>query len=120
MSSLVPMVEKALETGIPELFFVDSRGDLDSVALKDHSRAIETIVLELNEQAKTACGSAPCFEICTVIDGEVMTKDAEDLALDELPEALSDARAERVRFYLEREKEFGEDAWPAGTRPELN
>lgn len=39
----------------------------------------------------------------------------DSVTVDDLPRLIQDAEDERVRFYKEREQEYGESAWPGST-----
>jgi hypothetical protein len=62
-------------------------------------------------------GNEPCFDVCWVRGSELLTDDFSPMSIDDLPKAIAAAKAERIRFYTEREKEFGPSAWPEGSRP---
>lgn len=98
MNTLPEAVAKAVQERRDILFFIDSHGNVDD----------EPLVEEL-------APTSPRFEICTVVDGQVM--DAAGNVLDpndpqEIENAKRTAFAERERFYTEREATYGPDAWP--------
>jgi hypothetical protein len=114
--NLKAQIEECNRSGEPTMFFVTKRGDVDAVSLRKEDAENEEVFAHLHEQAET-----PHFEICTVIkgavQGDLLDCDASRLNEEELEEAITSAEDERIRFYTEREKEFGESAWPNGSRP---
>ena len=62
------------------------------------------------------CRPKPSFDVCTVREGRLIDNFGNPISLDDLPRLIKEAEDERVRFYREREKEFGPSAWPRGSR----
>jgi hypothetical protein len=103
----------AVDTKQPSLFFIDRQGNIDRVSLcpdRFEGTAVEDIHITLLEAA--GCGR-PCFPICTVVNGVLQDRSGDTIETEDLPALLKDAEDERIRFYSERAKEYGESAWPS-------
>ena len=111
MKSIQERVEKAINGHEAVLLFVDRRGDVDAVGVRDGVGDQDSVFFELAENAQS---QGTYFPICTVVNGVIQDNSGDIVDIDELPGALKDAEAERVRFYSEREQEYGESAWPIG------
>jgi|HubBroStandDraft_5_1064220.scaffolds.fasta_scaffold31968_4 hypothetical protein len=111
---LKELIELALKSGEPTLFFINKQGDEDSISLRREDADDEEVFVHVSEQAPT-----PNFQICTVVKERVLDSNGELLDVNDEPalaEAIQNAEDERIRFYSERAEVFGETAWPIGSR----
>jgi hypothetical protein len=104
---------KPLERAVTERklcgLWVNKYGQLVTISLEP--RQDEDDLLRLMEEVST-----PSFPVASAARGRLIDKDGNLVELDDLPRLIKDAKAERIRFYTEREKESGLSAWPGGVR----
>ena len=101
-----PMIlRSALAGKLNMIFFLDRHGEQTSVILPNNKSDGDALCL-------IEATFSPSFEICCILDGNLITNDGDPATLNEVPALIASAAAERVRFYTEREEEYGESAWP--------
>lgn len=106
-------LKRRVETAVQErnkasMMFVNRYGDVNEVSASNAPTEIQTVFEQLLEKVDYC----PYFIICTVVDGVIDNQIGDVISIDDLPIALKEAQDERIRFYSEREKEYGESAWP--------
>lgn len=109
------MIEQHIDSNEPLLLFINRNGDLDRVTVSSEKFSdeddISAVFYELTESATS---DRPHFPICTVVNGLIQDNGGQVISLEHLPEAIVEAEQERIRFYSEREAEYGASAWPVG------
>ena len=105
------LVAKHVESKLPLLVFLDRNGEVDSATLNQDELDFDTDNISWRLHKEAGCLSYPYFEICSVLDG-VIWSGGDEITIDELPLAVKEAEAERERFYVEREQEYGASVWP--------
>lgn len=107
-------VEAALRDKVVLRLAVDRYGEMEGWRLLKE----EMDERDINRMQDALLGHEPNFDVCWVRDGKLERAYNDDpMPLDDLPKAIAEAKAERIRFYTEREKEFGPSAWPGGSHP---
>lgn len=106
-------IGEALHLKFVQRLAVDRYGELEGWRLLKE----EMDEGDIERMQDALLGHEPNFDVCWVRQGELTTAYDEPMSLDDLPKAIAGAKAERIRFYTEREKEFGPSAWPGGSRP---
>jgi hypothetical protein len=109
LASAKEALEKAIQEKQPLNLWVNKHGDLIGVTF-EHAGSDEAACIRLTQDAPLG----PSFPVCIVVRGRLLTNDGDPMSIADLPKAIKAAEAERVRFYTEREKEFGPSAWPHG------
>lgn len=95
---------KAILEKKPLSLWVSKNGDVVGITLQE---AAGDEAVALTDEADT-----PLFPVCAAIRGRLTGNDGDPMLMADLPKAIKAAEAERIRFYTEREKEFGPSAWP--------
>ena len=100
-------VEKAKSEGTLIEVVLNRQGGLQVITIQP-SKSREDDIRQLTEEVAQ---QGVTFEVCTLIDGQ-LTRLGDRIALFDLGTAIEEAKAERIRFYTEREEVYGESAWP--------
>jgi hypothetical protein len=100
-------IEELIRKQLSGVFFLDNRGSqmFEEVGGGNDEAVVFAITETLSH------GGSPRFEVCYVLDGR-LRHDGGVITMDDLPSLIEAAESERVRFYTEREAEYGESAWP--------
>ena len=101
------LLEKALTHRTPLALFLDSCGEQLTVGPAPSDTESDAFRLD---EAMTRF--SPSFQICTAINGVLTNRGGDPISIDDLPNAIKDAEEERIRFYTEKEEDFGPSAWP--------
>jgi hypothetical protein len=101
------LLKRAITNKTPAALYLNKHGEQATVEIeRDNS---EEDAFRLSQGM-----DSPSFEVCMALDGRLTDRSGDAISINELPRAIKDAQAERIRFYTEREKEFGPSAWPGG------
>jgi hypothetical protein len=106
-------LEKAILNRTPCEFFINRYGEQETLDVGRNPDP-ELDLDDAERLGEEFALYAPTFGVCCALKGELLGTDGNPVSFDDLPRLIEEAEDERVRFYSEREKEFGPSAWPGG------